>query len=125
MDDARRYRLNAAECLSVATKCHSDYRSLLLSISAAWHALALQDEVTRDLLASWGMAAPADETGENAEPSRKGASNARDQNRKGSTVGLRSRLWVIVSGHARSDRRASQPASQAATGAGLVSSVLR
>jgi hypothetical protein len=67
MDDARRYRLNAAE----------------------WHALARHDEAMRDLLASWGWAAPA------AEPS----TNARDQDRKGSTLRPRSRLWVVVSNH--------------------------
>ena len=59
MHDARRYRLNAADCLSAANICHSDHRNLLLSIAASWHALARQDEATRDLLASWGMAEPA------------------------------------------------------------------
>jgi hypothetical protein len=56
MNDARRYRSNAADCLSAANTCHSDHRSLLLSIAGSWHALARQDEATRDLLASWGMA---------------------------------------------------------------------
>jgi hypothetical protein len=59
MNDARRYRLNAADCLSAANTCRSDHRSLLLSIAGSWYALARQDEATRDLLASWGMAEPA------------------------------------------------------------------
>jgi len=58
MNDARRYRLNVADCLSAANTCHSDHRSLLLSIAGSWYALARQDEATRDLLASWGMAEP-------------------------------------------------------------------
>ena len=58
MNDARRYRLNAADCMSAANTCHSDHRSLLLSIAGSWYALARQDEATRDLLASWGMAEP-------------------------------------------------------------------
>jgi hypothetical protein len=73
MNDPRRYRLNAAECLSAASTCHSDYRSLVLSIATSWLALARQEETTRDLLVSWGMAAPAHETGTNAELSRQRA----------------------------------------------------
>jgi NAD(P)-dependent dehydrogenase (short-subunit alcohol dehydrogenase family) len=58
MNDAPRYRLNAADCLSAGNTCHSDHRSLLLSIAGSWYALARQDEATRDLLASWGVAEP-------------------------------------------------------------------
>jgi hypothetical protein len=67
MNDPRRYRLNAAECLSAASRCHPDYRDLLLSVAASWLALARQEETTRDLLVSWGMAAT------NAELSRQRA----------------------------------------------------
>ena len=56
MNDARRYRLDAVDCMSAANTCHSDHRSLLLSIAGSWYALARQDEATRALLASWGMA---------------------------------------------------------------------
>ena len=69
MNDARRYRLNAAECLSAANTCHSDHRSLLLSIAGSWYALARQDEATRDLLASWGMAEPMTLNGLDHRPS--------------------------------------------------------
>jgi hypothetical protein len=58
MNDARRYRLNAADCLTAANTRHSDHSTLLRSIAASWYALACQDETTRDLLASWGMAEP-------------------------------------------------------------------
>jgi len=68
MNDARRYRLNAADCLSAANTCHSD-RSLLLSIAGSWYALARQDEATRDLLASWGMAEPMTLNGLDHRPS--------------------------------------------------------
>jgi hypothetical protein len=71
MNDPRRYRLNAAECLSAAS--HSDYRSLLLCIATSWLALARQEEKTRDLLVSWSVAAPAYETRTNAELSRQRA----------------------------------------------------
>ena len=45
MNDRRRYRLNAAECLSVASTSHSDYRSLLLCIATSWLALAREEDV--------------------------------------------------------------------------------
>ena len=67
MNDPRRYRLNAAECLSAASTSHSDYRGLLFCIATSWLALARQEETTRDLLVSWGMAAT------NAELSRQRA----------------------------------------------------
>jgi hypothetical protein len=53
MDDTRRYRLNAAECLLAAKTCRSDYREIILSISACWHLLARQDEAMNTLLANW------------------------------------------------------------------------
>ena len=51
MSDARRYRLNAAECLLAAKNCEPTYRSSLLAISAAWYALVVQDEEIDRLLA--------------------------------------------------------------------------
>ncbi len=73
MNDPRRYRLNTAECLSAASTCHSDYRSLLLCIATGWLALARQEETTRDPFVSWDVAAPAYETRTNAELSRQRA----------------------------------------------------
>jgi hypothetical protein len=59
MRNSRRYRLNAAECLSAATTCQGDYRSLLVSIAGSWQALARQEEAMEKLLVSWGIAEPA------------------------------------------------------------------
>ena len=58
MNDARRYRMNAAECLLAAKTCEPSYRSILLTISAARYALAIQDEEIDRLLATWSELAP-------------------------------------------------------------------
>jgi hypothetical protein len=39
MKDARRFRVNAAECLLAAKTCQTGYREMILSISACWHSL--------------------------------------------------------------------------------------
>jgi hypothetical protein len=49
MDDARRRRVNAADCLSAAKTCQPGYREIILCVSACWHSLAIQEEAT-DLL---------------------------------------------------------------------------
>jgi hypothetical protein len=49
MDDARRYRVNAADCLLAAKSCQPDYHAIILSVSACWHSLAIEDEAI-DLL---------------------------------------------------------------------------
>jgi hypothetical protein len=49
MDDARRYRVNAADCLLAAKSCQSGYRAIILSVSACWHSLAIEEEAI-DLL---------------------------------------------------------------------------
>jgi hypothetical protein len=54
MNDARRYRMNAAECLFAAKTSEHSYRGILLAISAVWYALAVQDEEIEGLLAKWG-----------------------------------------------------------------------
>ena len=58
MDDTRRYRLNAAECLFAAKTCRSGYREIILSISTCWHLLARQDEATNTLFANWTLRKP-------------------------------------------------------------------
>jgi hypothetical protein len=42
MNDAQRYRMNAAECLSAAEQRESPHRRLALTIAAHWLALARQ-----------------------------------------------------------------------------------
>ncbi len=70
MNDRRRYRLNAAECLWAASTCRPHYRGHLFCIAACWLGLARQEETTHDLFVSWGIAAPAIKTLTNAELSR-------------------------------------------------------
>jgi hypothetical protein len=62
MNDARRYRWNAVECLLAAKYCHPHYRGLTVAIAASWQALAQQAEATDELLVSWSVTAPAQET---------------------------------------------------------------
>jgi hypothetical protein len=56
MNDARRYRMNAAECLMAAETCEPPYRGLILAVATSWHALARQDEAMDELIASWSKA---------------------------------------------------------------------
>jgi hypothetical protein len=56
--------MNAAECLLAATTCQGDYRGLLVSIAASWHALARHDEAIEKLLVSWEATEPARRTGQ-------------------------------------------------------------
>jgi hypothetical protein len=44
MNDAQRYRLNAAECLSAAERCEPAYRDLTFAIAEAWLSMARQQE---------------------------------------------------------------------------------
>jgi hypothetical protein len=44
MNDAQRYRVNAAECLSAAERCRTAYRDLTLAIADAWLSMAHQQE---------------------------------------------------------------------------------
>ena len=60
MHDSQRYRSNALECLSAAHEGPPSYSKLNFSLATSWLALAEQDEEVDNLLASWGMAEPAD-----------------------------------------------------------------
>jgi hypothetical protein len=59
MDDAQRYRMNAAECLSAAERCGPDYRALTLIIAASWLTLARHQEAMDELLTIWSKAQSA------------------------------------------------------------------
>ena len=52
MNDAQRYRKNAAQCLSAAERCRPTYRRLPFTIAAYWLALARQQKVVDELLAN-------------------------------------------------------------------------
>jgi hypothetical protein len=56
VDDALRYRTNAAECLSAAERCDPAHRSLTLAIAASWLSLARQQIAMDELLAIWNEA---------------------------------------------------------------------
>ncbi len=60
MNDAQRYRMNAAECLSAAQRCDPTYRGLTLAIAASWLSLARQQRAMDELLAIWSEASDAD-----------------------------------------------------------------
>jgi hypothetical protein len=55
MNDARRYRLNAAECLSAAQTCTPPYRGLALDMATSWLALAHQTEAEDELITIWNV----------------------------------------------------------------------
>jgi hypothetical protein len=56
MNDARRFRMNSAECLLAAKTCEPPYRGLILAVATSWHALARQDEAMDELVATWSKA---------------------------------------------------------------------
>jgi hypothetical protein len=56
MDDAKRYRLNAAECLLAGERCEPAYRDLTFAIAESWLSLARQEEAMDKLLAVWSKA---------------------------------------------------------------------
>jgi hypothetical protein len=62
MKDARRYRMNAAECLSAAGRCEPAYRDLTFAIAEAWLSLACQQESMVELLAIWTEARSGDQS---------------------------------------------------------------
>jgi hypothetical protein len=51
--DSERYRSIAVDCLSEAHDTQPDHRNLNLFIAARWLSLALQDEATENMIASW------------------------------------------------------------------------
>jgi hypothetical protein len=57
MNDAQRYRMNAAECLSAAERCEQPYRRLTLPIAKTWLSLERQQETTDELLGNRSEAA--------------------------------------------------------------------
>jgi hypothetical protein len=59
MNDAQRYRMNAAECLSAAERCGPAYRDLTVSIAETWLVLARHQGALDGLLAIWSEAQPA------------------------------------------------------------------
>jgi len=59
MNDAQRYRMNAAECLSAAERCGPAYRDLTVCMAKTWLALARHQDAMDGLLAVWSEAGSA------------------------------------------------------------------
>jgi hypothetical protein len=55
MNDARRFRMNAAQCLLAAKTCEPPYPGFILAVATSWHALARQDEAIDELVAARPM----------------------------------------------------------------------
>jgi hypothetical protein len=56
MNDAQRYRLNAAECIFAGARCEPAYRDLTFALAEAWLSLARQQEAMDELLVIWSEA---------------------------------------------------------------------
>jgi hypothetical protein len=54
MNDAQRYRMNAAECLSAAERRQSPYRSFTFTMAPYWLSVARQQEAMDALLGDGG-----------------------------------------------------------------------
>jgi hypothetical protein len=67
MNDAQRYRANAADCISAAERCEPAYRDLTRAIAESWLSLARQQEAMDGVLAIWIKAG----TGKLADTSRR------------------------------------------------------
>jgi hypothetical protein len=66
MNDAQRYRLNAAECIFAGARRGPAYRDLTFALAEAWMSLARQREAMDELLVIWSNAGSAT----SAAPSR-------------------------------------------------------
>jgi hypothetical protein len=91
LNDAQRYRMNAAECLSAAERCEPPYRSLTLAIAASWLSLARQQEAMDGLLAIWSEAS----TDKLADTSRRRFQYPRDLRRPSSSASTRYRQAAL------------------------------
>jgi hypothetical protein len=56
MDDAQRYRMNAAECILAGERCGPAYRDLTFALAESWLSLARQQEAMDELLVIWSKA---------------------------------------------------------------------
>jgi hypothetical protein len=53
MNDAQRYRMNAAECILAGERCGPAYRDLTFALAEPWLSLARQQEAMDELLVIW------------------------------------------------------------------------
>jgi hypothetical protein len=59
MNDARRYRMNAADCVLAAERFGPAYRDLTFAIAGSWLSLTAQQEAMDELLTIWSEAQAA------------------------------------------------------------------
>jgi hypothetical protein len=59
MNDAQRYRMNAAECILAGERCGPAYRDLTFALAEPWLSLARQQEAMDELLVIWSNAGSA------------------------------------------------------------------
>jgi hypothetical protein len=62
MNDAQRYRMNAAECILAWERCGPAYRDLPFALAESWLSLARQQEAMDELLVIWSEARHAPST---------------------------------------------------------------
>jgi hypothetical protein len=58
MNDAERYRMNAADCILAGARCGPAYRDLTFALAEAWLSLARQQQAMDELLVIWSKAHP-------------------------------------------------------------------
>jgi len=68
MDDAQRYRTNAAECILVGERCGPAYRDLTFALAESWLSLTAQQEAMDELLTIWNKAGSATSTASSRQP---------------------------------------------------------
>jgi hypothetical protein len=56
VNDAQRYRMNAAECILAGERCGAAYRDLTFALAQSWLSLARQQEAMDELLVIWSNA---------------------------------------------------------------------
>jgi hypothetical protein len=59
MNDAQRYRMNAAECILAGERCGPAYRDLTFALAESWLSLTAQQEAMDELLVIWSNAGSA------------------------------------------------------------------
>jgi hypothetical protein len=67
VNDAHRYRMNAAECILAGERCGPAYRDLTFAIAESWLSLARQQEAMDELLVIWSNAGSAASTASNRQ----------------------------------------------------------
>jgi hypothetical protein len=68
MNDAQRYRMNAAECILAGERCGPAFRDLTFAIAESWLSLARQQEAMDELLVIWSKTRSATSSASSRQP---------------------------------------------------------